>query len=328
MRVVTCNDKRMDDGRLFFLVGNIPGHFHSYDLRGFFSHFVEKGGFHCFHFRHRPEHLPTRDDQKGVGIGGTSNRADEQTTASQNSPKKGEVVGDAAYSSSFQGPLNRLPETRAGSSCCVVAVKRAMGEEFLQLYNGKNWTDSKGEILPSRVRLRRLNARPSDDSVELPLTRTQQLEMADLTSLPELHPPGLMPEGNVGTPLATFMALIKSCKLPSHVIRKLRLEFPKSRSTRRYGAVPMDYGPQRDGDILSQYEQRWSLKNVSGKEPVGATTSSSKKKGQKKKRKYEDDDRDCTSGDIADVVNADVRAVILSFLHFYLSYKVLVSAGG
>ena len=53
-----------------------------------------------------------------------------------------------------------------------------------------------------------------------------------------------MPRGNVGTPLATFMQLIRSCKLPSQVIRKLQLEFPKSRTKKRYGAVALDYGTQ------------------------------------------------------------------------------------
>jgi hypothetical protein len=51
-----------------------------------------------------------------------------------------------------------------------------------------------------------------------------------------------MPQGNVGTPLSTFMMLIRTCKLPGHVIRKLQLEFPKSRSSKRYGAVRFNYG--------------------------------------------------------------------------------------
>ena len=66
----------------------------------------------------------------------------------------------------------------------------------------------------------------------------------ELRALPELNPPNVMPRGNVGTPLATFMQLIRSCKLPSHVIRKLQLEFPKSRTKKRYGAVALDYGTQ------------------------------------------------------------------------------------
>ena len=75
--------------------------------------------------------------------------------------------------------------------------------------------------------------------------------MAELGLLPELNPPAVMPQGNVGTPLATFMALIKACKLPAHVIKKLQLQFPKARSRRRYGAVGMDDGTVRRGDFVA-----------------------------------------------------------------------------
>ena len=64
----------------------------------------------------------------------------------------------------------------------------------------------------------------------------------ELKSLPELNPPAVMPQGNVGTPLSVFMDLIRSCKLPAYVIKKLGLEFPKSRSKKRYGAVGLNYG--------------------------------------------------------------------------------------
>ena len=51
-----------------------------------------------------------------------------------------------------------------------------------------------------------------------------------------------MPNGNVGTPTAAFLDLIRQCKLPGRLIGKLGLEFPKLRSKRRYGAVGLDYG--------------------------------------------------------------------------------------
>ena len=77
----------------------------------------------------------------------------------------------------------------------------------------------------------------------------------ELKALPELNPPNVMPRGNVGTPLATFMQLIRSCKLPSQLIRKLQLEFPKSRTKKRYGAVALDYGTRVEpGDEVSEGE--------------------------------------------------------------------------
>lgn len=64
---------------------------------------------------------------------------------------------------------------------------------------------------------------------------------ADLKSLPELNPPALMQNGNVGTPVKVFLQLIQSCRLPPRLIRKLGLTFPKTSSNRRYGNVPFQY---------------------------------------------------------------------------------------
>ena len=320
----------MDDLRSFFLVGNIPGRFHSYDLRAFFSHFVEKGGFHCFHFRHRPEHLPTKSDRYNL-----VHDEEGTATASEDSTEQPQGSTDAAESSVIREGLSSLPEIRTGTTCCVVAVKVALEEEFVQLYRGKNWTDSKGETLPSLVRLRRLNTEPDHDAAELAQNGAhQQLEMEDLTSLPELRPPSLMPRGNVGTPLATFMALIRSCKLPSHVIRKLRLEFPKSRSSRRYGAVPLDYGPKTGGEVLSQYERQWLLKGGSDKGPLNITASGSKKKKRPIKRIYENDDIDCTPANTSHAANDDVSINVrvlrlrLCDLNFEVLVCVCVCVGG
>ena len=133
------------------------------------------------------------------------------------------------------GPSTERGETK----CCVAVLKSASEEErsFVSSYSGKNWVDSNGDTLPSRVRVQLLTV--TDQST--PHT-SSAIPWSDLRPLPELNPPSLMPQGNVGTPLQTFMDLIRSCKLPSYVIKKLRLEFPKSRSTRRYGAVKLDYG--------------------------------------------------------------------------------------
>lgn len=68
---------------------------------------------------------------------------------------------------------------------------------------------------------------------------------ADLASLLELNPPSVMPKGNVGTSLSTFMALIRACRLPARLIKKLQLEFPKSRSSKKYGAVAFEYEGRR-----------------------------------------------------------------------------------
>ena len=86
------------------------------------------------------------------------------------------------------------------------------------------------------------------NSEELALGTSSQTGIAwsDLCTLPELNPPSVMPHGNVGTPTSVFVGLIQQCRLPGSIIKKLNLEFPKTRSKRRYGAVGLDYG----GDVM------------------------------------------------------------------------------
>ena len=69
----------------------------------------------------------------------------------------------------------------------------------------------------------------------------EEFHEEDLLKLPELRPPSVMPQGNVGTPTMHFMKLIQECRLPPSIIKKLQLEFPKSRSKGKYGSVPFDY---------------------------------------------------------------------------------------
>lgn len=72
-------------------------------------------------------------------------------------------------------------------------------------------------------------------------TQSETFTQTDLKWLPELNPPAFMPQGNVGTPLSVFLELIRTCRLPPRVIKKLQLNFPKTGSSRRYGNVPFKY---------------------------------------------------------------------------------------
>lgn len=112
----------------FFLIGNIPGRFHSSDLRAFFSHFTEKRGFVCFHFRHRPEQL-IHQPQTAAQFEGSSRTDDDSE--------------------------GRVGKT-ANTTCCVVAVTRKLGNEFVSLYQNKNWALADGTLLPGRVKIRNL----------------------------------------------------------------------------------------------------------------------------------------------------------------------------
>lgn len=81
-----------------------------------------------------------------------------------------------------------------------------------------------------------------DNRLSSVISSQSGMPWSDLCNIPELNPPSVMPRGNVGTPTSVFMDLIQQCKLPGRIIKKLNLEFPKTRSKRRYGAVGLDYG--------------------------------------------------------------------------------------
>ncbi|XP_053376234.1 G patch domain-containing protein 3-like [Mercenaria mercenaria] len=198
----------------YTLINNIPADYHSCDLRNYFSQFIESKGFVCFHFRHRPE-KKSLPQSKQV----------EETNAKR-------------------------------STCCVVKLKSEKLPEFLKLYNRKHWVDKRGEVMSqvcyiSKVKNSMENGSDADivlktrgEAKQIPPERENFTE-SDLLNLPELHPPDIMPNGNVGTPTMIFMDYIKQCRLPPSIIKKLGLSFPKTRSSKQYGSVPFDYG----GDI-------------------------------------------------------------------------------
>lgn len=59
--------------------------------------------------------------------------------------------------------------------------------------------------------------------------------------MPEMNPPSLMPNGNVGTPTLVFLDFIQKCLLPNSIIKKLKLQFPKTSARRLYGNVDFKY---------------------------------------------------------------------------------------
>lgn len=99
-----------------------------------------------------------------------------------------------------------------------------------------------------------------------------------MKNLPELNPPDIMPNGNVGTPTMVFLEYIKSCRLPPKVIKKLGLTFPKTRTNKQYGSVPFNYG----GDVVTLSEsdtETVDVKTASGHELVAERTICDSKEG-------------------------------------------------
>ncbi|XP_020391817.2 G patch domain-containing protein 3 [Rhincodon typus] len=196
---------------IYAVVGNIPRSLRSADLRHQFSQFTESGGFSCFHYRHRPER---------------------------------------------RRPLSSTPATapepgRSPTCCCVVRLPAERASSFQLMYDGCQWLDRLGDSLQSRCFIRIVRAAEIAASHLFSYKTRKELRSRralsetftpeDLSRLPELNPPMLMPNGNVGTPLRVFLELIQACRLPPRIITKLDLKFPKTTSNRRYGNVPFQY---------------------------------------------------------------------------------------
>lgn len=113
------------ENSVFFLVGSIPGSFRSANLRNYFSQHVEKNSFSCFHYKHRPEHLKHKGGQEA-----------------------GLSEAEAVPEGSKHGAIT--------SKCCVVAVKKKFGDDFLKMYQNKNWSRHDGSLLVGKVRINHL----------------------------------------------------------------------------------------------------------------------------------------------------------------------------
>ena len=78
---------------------------------------------------------------------------------------------------------------------------------------------------------------------ELKTGRSTNLNITqeDIKKMPEMNPPDMMPQGNVGTASSYFLKQIQLCKLPPSIIRKLGIVFPKTRAKKQYSEVNFDY---------------------------------------------------------------------------------------
>ena len=191
-------------------IGNIPKDFRSADLRLFFSEFIEKSAFECFHFRHRPETSQIKDNGKSENDY-TIEDNDENTT------------------------------------CCMVKCKKKYFERFKKKYHKRQWSRNNKTFcnifkmnvgaVKSKPSKKYLNNKESkDDNHDL----DQDIYLEDFSNLIEFDPPvNVMPQGNVGTPTKTFHAQIKNCTLPSSIIRSLGLSFNKT--SKKYATIEMDY---------------------------------------------------------------------------------------
>ncbi|XP_070691695.1 G patch domain-containing protein 3 [Pempheris klunzingeri] len=262
-----------DVGPVYLAVSNIPVAFRSADLRNYFSQFIESGGFHCFHYRHRPELLrePEGPDNTACGDGEEgSSRPAETDPETKSSPVEKQMV----------------KKQTVKSCCCVVSVHARDADRFVRMYKGNHWINSKGTWLAGRCVIKRVKVSHDTGEGSFPyktkyeqrhrVSPTECFTEADLRSLSELNPPALMQNGNVGTPVKVFLQLIQSCRLPPRLIRKLGLIFPKTGSNRRYGNVPFQYW-----DTITFPATEETVLTAAGHEVSGPGTLANSTSGQR-----------------------------------------------
>ncbi|XP_033113500.1 G patch domain-containing protein 3-like [Anneissia japonica] len=276
----------------YCVVSNIPCSFHSADLRNYFSQFIEGGNFDCFHFRHRPEQrrrktvvneVQTSLDCKPTEQALTADETDHNNESSERS-RPTSTTRPTTSSSSNRPRLvmksgtstGNVPYVNVGNTmCCILKIKENMLIKFIKMYNNKHWIGRNGSVLGMRCIISRITVKAETVEKEkiqtfpyktrgeckIPSDR-EEFSQSDLDSLVELRPPDIMPNGNVGTPTSVFLNLIKSCRFPPKMIKKLGLTFPKSRTNKRYGNVPFDYG----GEVVNGDEETETILTGTGNE--------------------------------------------------------------
>ncbi|XP_044142105.1 G patch domain-containing protein 3 [Bufo gargarizans] len=258
---------------VLFVVSGIPPMFRSSHMRHYFSQFTESDGFVCFHYRHRPE--------------------------------------------------RRAPAAeKCTTCCCPVTVRPERAESFMRMYHGMPWLDPAGNQVPGRCLIHRVRDTPDEDPQDFPYKTRRELlgprcsvdaekhvTSAELLRMPELKPPALMPQGNVGTPVGVFLQLIRSCRLPPKLITRLGLKF--RRSGRRYSSVPYVY----TGTETSEKEEGVYTANgheISEGGRLGSNVSESdlpKEENDTEEKSHSEDDNDtCEEWERHEALHEDVTS--------------------
>lgn len=158
----------------------------------------------------------------------------------------------------------------------------------------------------------------------------QSVTEADLKRLPEFNPPSFMPFGNVGTPLRVFLELIRACRLPPRVIKKLQLDFPKTGSSRRYGNVPFEY---QDSETVIEEERVYTAAGdeiTEGPEADSQVTHSAGAEEDEEGQEEEEEESQSPSDDVSAFFQHHPRSAIAAMKlggliqHFQSSFLVFL----
>lgn len=246
---------------VYMVILNIPPKFHSSDLRNYFSAFSEQQTyFSCFHFRHRPQL-------------------------------------ELVKSIEVCNPLRKNILVSKDPVCCIVKCSsEGKREETIKKYHLQNWVDTNDNlfsaccIVGAVIVEEGISTEPLS-SMCLDSTKVEiKLPLKKIKEMIELKPPLLMPKGNIGTSTKHFLTLINACRLPSSLIGKLGLNFPKTRS-RKYGQVPFNYG-NIEGETRSFIRLPRSLDEAANKLKNSSYPTSTNERDKKKEECKEDDDEE------------------------------------
>ncbi|NWH93865.1 GPTC3 protein, partial [Aegithalos caudatus] len=196
-------------------------------------------------------------------------------------------------------------------------VRPGRARRFVRMYSGKRWVGPGGSALPGRCLIRRVRLSPGTGPEASPSSEDRaaaggSVSEAELKRLPEFNPPSFMPFGNVGTPLSVFLELIRACRLPPRVIKKLQLDFPKTGSSRRYGNVPFEY---QNTETVAEEERVYTAAGdeiMEGEEPAGVTQPARPQEGEEEQEKEEeesnsgDDNDTCEEWERHEALHEDV----------------------
>ncbi|KHJ90927.1 hypothetical protein OESDEN_09216 [Oesophagostomum dentatum] len=137
---IKCN-RTSDGGELYYCtIRNIPSAMKSKDLRLYFSDYVENGRFHCFHYRHRPEH-----QQKSVDV-------DKKTSEKQSST----------------------------SCCIISFTSAVTRSNFIREYHGRHWMNKEGMEIPRRCFVNAVKIAKSDEGSSDSVTDADLQQMIEL----------------------------------------------------------------------------------------------------------------------------------------------------
>ena len=101
---------------------------------------------------------------------------------------------------------------------CVCKVKEFKFDEFVKLYDKKNWINVKGELEKLRCSIRKVKTGEAKTTEDV-LSENELNGLLEFAKIPQW-----MPQGNVGTPTKTFIEYINQCIMPHSLIAKLGLD--------------------------------------------------------------------------------------------------------